>query len=194
MNFNLDPKILIAGASVALISVLPFNDGFYIFTRVVVCLSALYGIFYLNKKEDSSWIIFALIAVLYNPIVPVYLHSRPLWAVINVLTSIFFFRTYITSGDSHVSETYTIVQKFLFYLSRIFVILGLVFFPVVIIFGYPQVNEWERGDFLISFFLFFIFYLIFPFLWNHVFFKNAKFWIPGTFDELNNKKESKDEK
>ena len=68
MSFNLDPKILIAGASVALVSVLPFDEGFYIFTRVVVCLSALYGTFYLNKSQDSAWIISALIAVLYNPL------------------------------------------------------------------------------------------------------------------------------
>ena len=199
MNFTLDPKILIAGASVALISVLPFNDGFYIFTRVVVCLSALYGVFYLNKKEDSSWIIFALIAVLYNPIVPVYLHSRPLWAVINVLTSVFFFRTYYINEKSDNSEiksndssTFSIVEKFLFYISRTFVLLGVVYFPLVLFFGYPSVPEYNRGDFTALLILTLIIYLVLPRIWNYLIFKKNNFWIPGTFDDLNNKKETKD--
>ena len=199
MNFNLDPKILLAGAFVALISVFPFNDGFYIFTRVVVCLSALYGIFYLNKKEDSSWIIFALIAVLYNPIVPVYLHSRPLWVVINVLTSIFFFRTYYNSGKSDNpavrsdnSDTYSIVSKILFYISRIFVVLGIIYFPLVLAFGPQYVPEYEMDAFIATSVFAFIMYLVLPRVWNYLFFDKNNFWIPGTFDDLNNKKESKD--
>ena len=199
MNFNLDPKILLAGAFVALISVFPFNDGFYIFTRVVVCLSALYGIFYLNKKEDSSWIIFALIAVLYNPIVPVYLHSRPLWVVINVLTSIFFFRTYYNSGKSDNpavrsdnSDTYSIVSKILFYISRIFVLLGIIYFPLVLFFAPQYLSEYEMDDFIAVLVFTFIMYLVLPRVWNYLFFDKNNFWIPGTFDDLNNKKESKD--
>jgi len=189
MQFNLDPKILVAGAFVSLISVLPFNEGFYIFTRVVVCLSALYGTFYLNKRKDSLWIIFGLITVLYNPIVPVYLHSKALWVIINLLTAIFFFRTYYLSNEYDVSATASIVQKFLFYLGRGFVILGFFYFPLAIIFGYPHVSSWDREGFFFGLFVFLIFYLVFPRIWNYLFFKNAKFWMP---DPSNVPKDSKE--
>jgi Ca2+/Na+ antiporter len=58
VNFNLDNRILLAGSFVAAISMLPFNEGFYIFTRVVVCLTGVYAFFLLNKEEKQESINF----------------------------------------------------------------------------------------------------------------------------------------
>ena len=91
MNFNLDNRILLAGSFVAAISMFPFNEGFYIFTRIVVCLTGVYAVFYLNKKNNIFWIPSALIAIFYNPIFPVYLHEKELWTTVNFITFFFFF-------------------------------------------------------------------------------------------------------
>ena len=61
-----------------------FAYGFYIFLRLVVCVS----ICMLISDMCNVYFRFALIvvAILYNPIAPIHLGNRDTWIVINLLT------------------------------------------------------------------------------------------------------------
>ena len=87
----LNRQILMAGIGVSLIAVFPWPIGFYTFTRIVICGCAAYAAFYLFTRKANLWLLGAGLAVLYNPIIPIYLYSKALWAIINVGTAAFFF-------------------------------------------------------------------------------------------------------
>jgi len=68
--------------------------GYYTFTRIVVCGSAAF-ITYISWKESENvishlWaVMFGLVAVLFNPIVPIYL-KRTTWFSIDIGIAIIF--------------------------------------------------------------------------------------------------------
>lgn len=58
--------------------------GYYTLLRFVVCGVSVYGAYFATglKKDGWAWI-FGIIAVLFNPIIPIYL-DRNTWAFIDV--------------------------------------------------------------------------------------------------------------
>ena len=85
--FWLAPIIVLA------IGILPMPIGYYTLSRLVVCAAALYFAHNFYKKKDNTnlWI-FGFIAVLYNPIIPVYLYEKAIWIVINLITIFLFYK------------------------------------------------------------------------------------------------------
>ena len=77
---------------VLLIGILPLPIGYYTLSRLVVCASAIYFAHNFYKKKDNTnlWI-FGFIAVLYNPIIPVYLYEKIIWIVVNLITAYLFY-------------------------------------------------------------------------------------------------------
>lgn len=76
--------------------VFKFPYGFYTFLRLVIFISScfiVYEIFKTFKKININIIIFSLILILYNPIIPVYL-SREIWLPINFVTAFFYIYNY----------------------------------------------------------------------------------------------------
>ena len=74
------------------IGILPLPIGYYMLSRLIVCVGALYftQIFYKKKLNTKLWI-FGFFAVLYNPIIPFYLYAKPLWIMINIPTIYYFY-------------------------------------------------------------------------------------------------------
>ena len=95
--------IYLASLATLLIAILPLPIGFYTFVRLIVCGAAIVATINLFNKSSSIWIVFGLIAVLYNPIIPVYLNSKLLWVVINLITANFFY--YLFSQASISSQS-----------------------------------------------------------------------------------------
>ena len=75
------------------IGVLPLPIGYYNLSRLVVCACALYfaNTFYRNKDNTNLWI-FGFIAVLYNPILPIYLYEKFIWIIVNLITIFLFYK------------------------------------------------------------------------------------------------------
>jgi len=65
--------------------------GYYQFLRVVTCGVAAYLAFIANlsKKEVWTWIL-GIIAVIFNPFLPIHL-SREIWQVFDLVTAVIFF-------------------------------------------------------------------------------------------------------
>ena len=80
----------------AILLLLTFFDwpyGFYTFLRIAVTGSAIYYAYllYLAEKFKSFWFwVLMAITILFNPIIPVYLHDKDLWGFIDAGIAIFF--------------------------------------------------------------------------------------------------------
>jgi len=70
-----------------------FPYGFYTFLRLTISISAGFIIYLRNKevkKIDTISIIFAIIVILYNPIIPIHL-TREIWMPINFISAAIYF-------------------------------------------------------------------------------------------------------
>ena len=126
MDSDFDEKIFLAAIGVSLLSILPFDNGFYTFTRIVISICSIVGVLALRKKDSSIWIVFALFAILYNPILPVYLYDKELWMMINAITAVAFLWLFKeVGGDTSLMSTG------LFWISRLG-LLGCLAFPLIV--------------------------------------------------------------
>ena len=47
--------------------------------------------FYKKNNQTNIWI-FGFVAVLYNPIIPVYLYEKAIWIIVNIITIYLFYK------------------------------------------------------------------------------------------------------
>ena len=87
MNFRY-PSILIA--FFLLLAVLELPYGFYTFLRLVVCIYSVLVAVLAFKQDKGIWIIpLVLIALLFNPLIPVYF-EKEIWIVLDIIVAVFF--------------------------------------------------------------------------------------------------------
>jgi len=74
---------------IAIPSWLPY--GFYTFLRLIICAASLYIAYTFYKSKLNGWmLVFGSIALLFNPIIPIYLNKKS-WIVIDFTGMILFF-------------------------------------------------------------------------------------------------------
>ena len=61
------------------IAVLPLGSGYYDLLRIVVSVAAAVSIF-------RGSLIFIPILILFNPIIPVYIYDKAVWAIIDIVS------------------------------------------------------------------------------------------------------------
>jgi hypothetical protein len=84
-------KLLLASSALLFLSLLDLPIGFYTFLRIVVTIGAIAVVITEYEKDMNFWVIsFGLIAILFNPIIPVHLHDKETWAVIDIITGVLF--------------------------------------------------------------------------------------------------------
>ena len=65
--------------------------GYYTFLRIALTLGALMVLYSeVQKDVNLLGISFIAIAILFNPIFPVYLYQKSLWIAIDIVTAILF--------------------------------------------------------------------------------------------------------
>lgn len=75
-----------------LLALADMPSGYYVIMRIIVCLISSV-IAYSEFKDEGvnlSVVIFGVIAILFNPIIPVYLYDRDIWAPIDIISAIAF--------------------------------------------------------------------------------------------------------
>lgn len=80
-------------AAMLLLALADMPSGYYVFMRIVVCLACVIIAYGSYKREDSlngSTILFGLMAILFNPIIPVYLYDRDVWMPIDIIGAVIF--------------------------------------------------------------------------------------------------------
>lgn len=74
-----------------LLALLPMPYGYYTLVRICIFLYSGFLAYKAWQEQIQLWVwIFGFIAVLFNPIIPIYL-NRELWAVIDIVVAIVFF-------------------------------------------------------------------------------------------------------
>ena len=69
------------------IALLPISGGFYILVRIIVTIATIQN----SSNGINIWsIIFGIIVILFNPLVPVYLHDKGAWGMIDIIAIILF--------------------------------------------------------------------------------------------------------
>ena len=85
--------IFLIPAALLLIGIADLDIGYYTFMRIVVFLASCFTAFvsYKENEKVNFWVaIFALIAILFNPIIPIYLHDKDTWAVLDFICAVIF--------------------------------------------------------------------------------------------------------
>jgi hypothetical protein len=83
--------LLLICATLLLLGIANLPIGYYTFLRIVVTISAV--VIIVNEFENgiNFWVIaFGLIAVLFNPLIPVYLGDKSAWMPIDLIAVILF--------------------------------------------------------------------------------------------------------
>lgn len=85
------PWILLIAAVLLFVGCFSLPMGYYTFMRIVVCVIAVLAIVY-NKAEGFGWrnIVLALIAILFNPIIPIHFYNNIPWIIIDLLCAAWF--------------------------------------------------------------------------------------------------------
>lgn len=76
----------VVSSVVLLLSILPMPYGFYTITKLVITAASVYYAYYLHRtlQKKGFWFwCFIVIAILFNPVMPIYLYSKMLWGVID---------------------------------------------------------------------------------------------------------------
>lgn len=96
MGMNSESKhlkiaLLTAGLILGLAVIPMWPYGYYTFLRLVICGVAVYGAYFFKKHSmlDNHFVPLVLIAIFFNPLVPVHL-SRELWLPIDLAGAVYF--------------------------------------------------------------------------------------------------------
>lgn len=84
---------------------------YYTFLRIVVFIGALLTLLSLSKK--IVWVfIFSIIAILFNPIIPVYLYLKSYWIPIDIIAGILFLLVlFLNKSKKEIKKTAAKNQK-----------------------------------------------------------------------------------
>ena len=66
--------------------------GFYTFLRIMVTGIAAYNAYEARNDTPKVWFIFFIVAaIVYNPLIPIYLGSKSSWMPVDIVFGIIFF-------------------------------------------------------------------------------------------------------
>lgn len=79
-------------SSIALVlGVFDLPIGYYTFLRILVFATCLLFVYLEHNTSHNNWIIaFSIIAILFNPLFPVYLGDKSYWFLIDLIVAILF--------------------------------------------------------------------------------------------------------
>ncbi len=84
------PLLLIC-AGLLLLALVDLPIGYYTLLRIVVTIGAVAIVVTEFENGINFWVIaFGLIAILFNPLIPVYLGDKSAWMPIDLITAILF--------------------------------------------------------------------------------------------------------
>jgi hypothetical protein len=91
------PLLLIC-SGLLLLALADLPIGYYTFLRIVVTIGAIAVVISEFENGINFWVVvFGLIAILFNPLIPVYLNDKDIWTPIDIIVAIIFgIKSFIT--------------------------------------------------------------------------------------------------
>ncbi len=91
-NMGLVKKLLIIAAAMLLIATMPLPIEFYTLLRIVVFGAAAYSAYcFFENKNSQAGLILVLIAIVWNPLIPIYLYDKYIWILLDISAAIYMF-------------------------------------------------------------------------------------------------------
>jgi hypothetical protein len=91
--------VFIVPIALLLIGLADLPTGYYTLVRIVVCLVSALSCYWSYKSDDRvgvAAVTFGLLALLFNPIIPIYLHDKEVWTVIDIAAALLLGARYFT--------------------------------------------------------------------------------------------------
>ena len=83
--------LLLICSGLLLVALVNLPIGYYTILRIVVTIGAVTVVITEFENGINFWVItFGLIAILFNPLVPVYLNDKDAWFPIDIIAAIIF--------------------------------------------------------------------------------------------------------
>lgn len=83
--------LLLICAGLLILALADMPAGYYTFLRLAVTLGAVTAVYAEWKGDFTAWgITFSLLAILFNPLIPIYLYDKSIWMPIDLIAAILF--------------------------------------------------------------------------------------------------------
>lgn len=84
------------GIITLLITIFPWQYGVYMVGKLIIFMVSIYYCYcnYSKEKKNQYFWFFLFAAIVYNPIIPVYLFYRTIWIIIDIILIIVFIKYY----------------------------------------------------------------------------------------------------
>jgi len=80
--------MLVAAIVVLFIAIFDMPSGYYTFLRIIVFITTgLTAIYFFNKEESATGTVLLLIAILWNPFIPIYIYDKSVWVVLDLIAA-----------------------------------------------------------------------------------------------------------
>lgn len=90
---------------ILLLALIDLPIGYYTFLRIVVTIGAVAVVVTEFQNGFNFWVIaFGIIAILFNPLIPIYLGEKSAWAPIDLISAILFGIKSFTNQNKKVYE------------------------------------------------------------------------------------------
>ncbi|NVK53839.1 MAG: hypothetical protein HWD85_12960 [Flavobacteriaceae bacterium] len=97
--------LLIICMGILLLALIDLPIGYYTFLRIVVTIGAVAVVVTEFQNGFNFWVIaFGIIAILFNPLIPIYLGEKSAWAPIDLISAILFGIKSFTNQNKKVYE------------------------------------------------------------------------------------------
>lgn len=81
-------KLYILTSVLLFLAMFDLPISYYTFLRIIVSIVAGYTLYSLYEGKLTSWIIvFGVIFILFNPLIPIYLYDKSVWIPIDLISS-----------------------------------------------------------------------------------------------------------
>ncbi|MFN8286816.1 MAG: DUF6804 family protein [Chitinophagales bacterium] len=90
-------RVMLITGILLLLGMLKLPIGYYTFLRIIVFGVSIYTVYQTHQQVNKIdfWVaFFGLTAVLFNPIIPIYLNDKKIWAVIDGVCGSIFILSY----------------------------------------------------------------------------------------------------
>ena len=84
--------LLIVCACFLLLAIANLPIGYFTFLRIIVTICSVIVVVKDAEKGVNLWVIgFGITAIIFNPLVPVYLQDKSIWIPIDIASAVLFF-------------------------------------------------------------------------------------------------------
>ena len=88
----MNKSIWYISAVLLFLGALSMPSGYYDILRIIIFAVSIYVAIVNYNKNESGWVIaFCIIALIFNPLIPLYLYDKFTWMIIDIASGITFF-------------------------------------------------------------------------------------------------------